>query len=244
MSTTGHPNGTLILDVDGTIYLIVNGAKRGFRNPEEYHSHGYEFSQAVAANDADRALPNEAQAVQKALDGTLALDKTDGRTIYMIAAGQKRGFTSADVFFALGYKFEQAVPIDLTDYDTGVVIDSATLPHPDGALVLDKTDGRTVWWVLGGQRKGFQSAEVFNTYGFSFSKIVAANDTDMALAVGDVVKFRDGTLVNDNEVYHIISDGKKLRFVHVDVLVARGYKTENAINADLSAYQDGGTLEP
>jgi len=238
-----HANGTLILDIDGTIYLIVNGAKRGFRNPEEYMSHGYKFSQAVPASDTDRSLPNEAQAVEKALDGTLALDKTDGRTIYMVANGQKRGFTSADVFFALGYKFSQAVPIDLSDYPAGAVIDSSAPAHPDGALVLDKTDGRTVWWILNGQRKGFQSLEVFNTYGFALGKIVPANDSDMALPEGAVVKFRDGTLVNDNGVYHLISDGMKKRFPHVDNLTLNGYKAANAITADLSTYSDGGVIE-
>ena len=237
-----HPNGTLIND-NGTIYLVVNGKKRGFRNPEEYMSHGYKFSQAVTANSTDRALPSEAQAIEKALDGTLALDKTDNRTIYMIANGQKRGFTSAAVFQGLGYRFDQAVAINLADYPAGPVIDSVAPAHPDGALVLDKNDKRTVWWILGGQRKGFQSLEVFNTYGFDLGKIVPANDSDMALPQGDLVKFRDGTLVNDAGVYHLISDGAKKRFPHIDILKLKGYKPENAINASLSAYADGGTVE-
>lgn len=235
-----HANGTLILDSDGTIYLIVNGAKRGFRNPEEYFSHGYKFSQAVPANDTDRALPNESQAIEKALDGTLALDKTDNRTIYMIAAGKKRGFTSAEVFFALGYKFDQAVAIDLSDYEAAEPIDSAALPHPNGALVLQSNG--TVWWILNGQRQGFQSAEVFFTYGFTFDKVVPANDADLALSEGPLVKYRDGTLINDGGVYFLISDGKKKSFASVEALTNAGYKAENAISASLAAYEDGGSM--
>lgn len=230
----------MILDTDGTIFLVVSGKKRGFRNPEEYFSHGYKFEQAVPANDTDRALPAETVSpIEKALDGTLALDKTDNRTIYMIAAGKKRGFTSAEVFFALGYQFKQAVPIDLTDYEAADPITVAEAAHPNGALVLDKNDGRTVWWVLNGKRQGFQSAEVFFTYGFSFDKIVPANDTDMGLAVGDLVKFRDGTLVNDGGAYYLISDGTKRRFASLEALTNAGYKASNAISASLSAYSEG-----
>ncbi|MDP3994166.1 MAG: hypothetical protein Q8P75_04275 [bacterium] len=233
-----HPNGTLILD-NGTIYLVVEGKKRGFRNPEEYFSHGYKFAQAVAANDADRSLSDSDEPIEKALDGTLALDKTDNRTIYMIAGGQKRGFTSAEVFHALGYQFNQAVPIDLGDYPAGDPITGESTTHPNGALLLDKNDGRTVWWVLNGQRQGFQSAEVFFTYGFSFGKIVPATDADMALAEGALVKFRDGTIVADGSDYYLISEGKKRKFVNLEAMQNLGYQMTNAIAASLGAYKVG-----
>src|SRR3989344_1131346 len=234
-----HPNGTLILD-NGTIYLVVNSTKRGFRNPEEYFSHGYKFAQAVAANDADRGLSSSGdQPIEKALDGTLALDKTDNRTIYMIAGGQKRGFTSAEVFHALGYQFDQATAIDLSDYPAGNPITAESAAHPNGALILDQNDGRTVWWVLSGQRQGFQSTEVFFTYGFSFGKIVSATDADMALAEGALVKFRDGTIVADGSDYYLISEGKKRKFVSTGAMQNLGYQIANAIAASLSAYEAG-----
>ena len=234
-----HPNGTLILD-NGTIYLVVNGKKRGFRNPEEYFSHGYKFAQAVPANDADRSLSSSGdQPIEKALDGTLALDKTDNRTIYMIASGQKRGFTSAEVFHALGYEFNQAVAIDLSDYPAGDPVTAESTTHPNGALILDKNDGRTVWGVLNGQRQGFQSAEVFFTYGFSFGKIVPAGDTDMALAEGALVKFRDGTIVADGSDYYLISEGKKRKFVSTGAMQNLGYQITNAIAGSLGAYEAG-----
>ena len=236
-----HPNGTLVLD-NGTIYLVVGGMKRGFRNPEEYFSHGYKFAQAVAANDTDRSLPNSDQPIEKALDGTLALDKTDNRTIYMIAGGQKRGFTSAEAFHALGYQFDQAVPIDLSDYAVGDPVNAESTAHPNGALVLDKNDGRTVWWILNGQRQGFQSAEVFFTYGFSFDKIVPATDADMTLAGGALVKFRDGTIVADGDDYYLISEGKKRKFADLDAMQSLGYQTTNAIAASLSAYEAGDNI--
>src|SRR3989344_7275351 len=152
----------------------------------------------------------------------------------MIARGKRRGFPSAEVFFALGYQCHQAIPIDLSDFPSGTPIYSSTEAPPEGALVLDKNDGRTVWWILDNARQGFESAEVFHTYGFDFSKIVPANDADMSLPAGPLVKFRDGTLVidkdnNNNNQYYIISDGQKRRFATLSRMLDLGYREENVI---------------
>ena len=92
-------------------------------------------------------------------------------------------------------------------------------------------------------RMGLESAEVFHTYGFDFSKIVPANDADMSLPAGPLVKFRDGTLVNDNSLgantYYIISEGRKRIFSSSDQLTALGYSLENVIQASLSLYEEG-----
>jgi hypothetical protein len=233
-----HPNGTLILD-GSTIYLIKNGQKAGFRDPEEYKSHGYNFSQAVLANSADLSLP--AQMIIKALEGTLVLDKSDNRTVYMVGTnGTKRGFATAETFWGLGYKFQDLMKIDMSDYPAGPAINSPAEVHPDGALVLD---GKTVWWIRGATRQGFESMAVFNTYGFSVSKIVPANQADLNLSESSLVKFRDGTLVKENNNYYIISDGKKLKFSSGESLTGKGYKLGNAIKAALENYTEGLDLQ-
>jgi len=179
--------------------------------------------------------------VAKAMEGTLVLDLVDGKTVYMIGTGgTKRGFTSASVFTQLGYNFAKLPKINLSDYPAGSPVGDAALAHPDGALVLD---GKTVWWIRGNTRQGFQSEAVFNTYGFSFGKTVKANVADKALSEGALVKFRDGTLVKDGATYYLVSDGKKLMFTSSADLTARGYKTSNAINASLSAYASGGNVQ-
>jgi hypothetical protein len=235
-----HPNGTLILDVDGkTVFLIKNNQRVGFRNEQEYLSYGYNFAQTVAALPADHQLLFAS--VQKAMEGTLVLDASDNKTVYMIGLGAtKRGFTSPSVFKALGYSFNNLPKIDLTDYPAGPAIGDSTQAHPEGALVVD---GQTIWWILGGQKLGFESMAVFGTYGFSLGKLVKANAADLALPTGPLVKFRDGTLVTSNGIDYIISDGKKLQFASGTDLVAKGYKTSNVISANLDAYQSGGNVQ-
>jgi hypothetical protein len=222
------------------VYLIQNNQKVGFRDPAEYASYGYNFNQVVPVSDGDKALPT-ALGTLKALPGTLVLDTSDNRTVYMIGTGStKRGFASADVFNGLGYNFNDLARINLSDYSVGPAVGDASLAHPDGALVLDNG---TVWWLLGGNRLGFESVAVFNTYGFSWNKIVKANAADINLPQGPLVKFRDGTLVYDSGNYYLISDRKKLMFASVTDLTNRGYKTTNAIQANISAYESGGTVQ-
>jgi hypothetical protein len=234
-----HPDGTLILD-GTTVYLIKNEKRAAFRDPEEYQSYGYNFSQAVAASQQDKLLPLQADVI-KALEGTLVLDKADNKTVYMVGVnGTKRGFASVDAFKGLGYKFESLARVNMGDYPSGAAITSASETHPDGALVLE---GKTVWWIRGAVRQGFESAEVFSTYGFSFSKIVAANAADLALPVGAPVKLRDGTLVRQSGNIYIISNGQKLQFASEQALAMQGYNIVNAISADISIYPSGTVLQ-
>lgn len=235
--TPPHPNGTLI-NHNGTIYLIANQQRLPFRDSAEYMSHGYKFSQVVVASVSDMYLPEGA--IQKAMAGALVLDKSDGKTVYMIGQnGTKRGFTTPAVFSGLGYSFTDLLEIDLTDYEVGEVIDDANEAHPEGALVLDNG---TVWWVLGNQRQGFESEAVFNTYGFTFTSLVKANSADMSLPIGPAIKFRDGTLVSDMGVYYIISDGAKRRFASEQSLVNWGYGLSNVISTFVGHYQEGNSL--
>jgi len=212
----------------------------GFRDAKEYQSHGYNFGQAVSANAQDKALP-QAEFVQKALEGTLVLDASDNRTVYMVGLnGTKRGFTSMAVLTGLGYNLSGLPKINLSDYPAGNPIGTSTEAHPDGALVKE---GQTIWWILNGMKTGFESMAVFNTYGFKLSDVTKANSADIALTEAPVVKFRDGTLVNDGGTYYLISDGKKLMFSSVSDLTARGYSIANAISASLAGYTGGGTVQ-
>lgn len=225
-----HASGTLVID-GKTVYLIKSGTRVAFRDSNEYKSYGYSFGQIVPASDADRSLPMGD--ISKAFDGTLALDTSDNRTIYMIGNGTKRGFTSMKVLRALGYNPANAVKINLSDYPAGDPIGSPNDAHPSGSLVSSKG---TIYWVMNGQLLPFSSQAVFKSYGFAKTRVVKANASDLALPKGDLVKFRDGTLVKYQGNYYLISNGQKLPFSSKSALIKAGYKTKNVINADLKDY--------
>lgn len=235
-----HSNGTLILD-GSTIYLIKDGQRFGFRDPEEYRSYGYNFNQAVPISQRDRTLPASANAL-KAMVGTMVLDKSDNRTVYMIGLNNtKRGFVSEPVYFQAGYNYNTLFRVDLSDYGVGAIIDNPYAAHPEGSLVREANG--TVWWLLGQYRQGFESEQVFYTYGFTFSRLVTINSADLQVPIGPLVKFRDGTLVQDGGKHYIISDGKKLEFESTQALQAWGYKLSNVIAASLINYEAGKKLK-
>jgi len=112
-------------------------------------------------------------------DGTLVLDSSDGRTVYMIGdGGKKYGFTSGEVFIGQGFSFSYVQLADISSYTLGGLISATSEGHPGGTLV---TDGHTVWQIQNGQLFGFPTMEIFRSYGFGLKTIVKINPKDKLL---------------------------------------------------------------
>ncbi len=236
---SAHADGVLVRD-GTTVYIIRDGQLAGFRNPAEYASYGFTFSQVVAANSADKQLPRD-PVVVKAMPGSLVLDARDNKTVYIIGENAtKRGFANADVFKALGYKFGKLLKINLSDYSQGQVIESSANPHPEGSLI--QIQG-AIWLIQNGVRRGFPTLAIFSSYGFTLARVVPGNAADTTLPLGDVLGFRDGTLVADGNSFYIISNGKKRGFVSLLALTVQGYRTKNAVRASLAQVPLGDPLE-
>src|SRR3989344_2395113 len=104
-SRVGAAGEKVVLTSDGTIFLISTSERRGFPSAAVYFSHGYKFSDAVAA-----AAEDLAQTVGSSLnyrDG--ALVKGRAATVYLISGGTKHPFSSAEAFLGLGYSFSNAL---------------------------------------------------------------------------------------------------------------------------------------
>ena len=136
-STTGtHPDGTLV-SIGQTVYIVQNGQLHGFRNQAEFATYGYSFSQVVPANSQDEALPINPSVV-KAKPGSLVLDASDNRTVYIIGSDEaKHGFTSEQILLQLGYSDVGLPVIDLGDYTPGEAIGAANAAgYAKSAVVL------------------------------------------------------------------------------------------------------------
>lgn len=158
----------------GTIYKIENNQKRGFPSPAVLFSHGYGFF------DASPGVPGEsAGALMTYAEG--ALVKGTGATVYLISEGKKRAFASKQAFLNLGYSFKSVLADTeaiIGNVPDGAVIDESAAAHPAGTLV---NDNGTVYLVDAMGKKGIPSVEVFNSYRFTFSKVVPANSADLTL---------------------------------------------------------------
>jgi hypothetical protein len=177
-SAAVHSDGCLVLS-GGVVWLITGGTRRGFTSAEVFASHGNNFSQVVTATAEDAALP--VGPIMTYADGTLVKGPNDP-LVYLVAGGQKRPFVSGSVFTGLGYSFAniQQAPVNtFQDLPTGSNLDSSAIAHPAGTVVIS---GGAIWKMTGTGRMGFPSAAVFSSHGYMFSKVVAANSYDLAMA--------------------------------------------------------------
>lgn len=175
VSAAPHGDGCLI-NSSGTIYLITGGQQRGFPTAEVFNSHGYSFSQVVAASAEDTQAKGP---VMVYADATLVKGPADP-LVYLVANGQKRGFVSGAVFTGLGFSFANIVTAatnTFADLPTGANLESATERHTAGVLV---NSAGTIWHMTATGRHGIATMEVFNSHGYKLANVVAANAADLA----------------------------------------------------------------
>jgi len=112
-----HKPGSLV-KINQTVYLLSASQKRGFQSLNEFLTYHYRASRIMPANVADLFLFEGPP--MRAKPGTLALDTSDGHTIYLIGKdGEKRGFVSAAAFRKYRKKSSVVWPIDLSSYPIG-----------------------------------------------------------------------------------------------------------------------------
>ncbi len=139
-----HPEGALI-QTGNDIYLIRNGRRMAIPSTDIFISNGLSWSNVVpyTINDLNQYKfdPYDSGDIMKFKDGTLVLDTTDNRTVYVISDGKKRGVTSPESLEAYGYKWHNIVPGDLSNYKSGDIIsaygESATNIVGSAQLSLD-----------------------------------------------------------------------------------------------------------
>ncbi|MBX4187719.1 MAG: hypothetical protein KW793_01125 [Candidatus Doudnabacteria bacterium] len=118
-----------------------------------------------------------------------------------------------------------------------VVPVASAAPHSNGCLV---NSNGTVFALENGQRRGFPSPDVLLSHGNTFGQVVMANADDMALPVGPVMVYAEGSIIkgpNDPLVY-LVSGGQKRGFVSGSVFTGLGYSFANIQWAPVNTFQD------
>lgn len=176
-SAAVHSDGCVVLS-GGIVWLISGGTRRGITSADVFASHGYNFSQVVAATAEDVALPvgpNLGYA-----DGTLVKGPTDP-LVYIVDNGQKRGYISAAVFLGRGNTFNnvrQAAVNTFADLPTGANVADTTSSHSVGSWVISNG---AIYRITTAGKAGIPDMATFLSYGRSLTMVVAANAADLAL---------------------------------------------------------------
>ena len=178
-----------LINQDGTFYLIIEGQKHGVANPGMLFSYGFEFKDAVAVSEAEKALPEGSLL----LPGEGALVKSPGDpTVYFISRNKKYGFVSSEVFTGLGHKFSSVLTVtapELESLPIGDILADASARHLPGTNI---NDNGTIYWLGESLKYAYPSLAVFNSWNVDndFSQVVPANAADKAITEGSIVTAR------------------------------------------------------
>lgn len=175
-AAAAHSAGTNVVS-GGTVYFINQaGQKQPYTSAGAFLSYGFNsWDQVVPASAEDLALPTGS--FVPAMDGSLI---NDHGTVYLMTNGQKAGFTSAANFTGLGYAWSNVLVGDVSFLPSAALLNSTAVTHPVGTLV---NDHGTVYLMTVSGKMGIPSLSVFNSWGYSFSKVVPANSYDSAVSM-------------------------------------------------------------
>jgi hypothetical protein len=109
---TVHPDGTLVRpEGQSGVYLLQNGNRVPFPNPQVLYSYGYNWEMVKDATDEDVALPLGTALYYR--EGTLL--KGSGPGIYAVdyegTTIRRRSFSSWQVFSGLGYTLDEVINV-------------------------------------------------------------------------------------------------------------------------------------
>lgn len=188
-----HPVGTNV-DASGTVWMIYNGqsgvCRRAYTSAGAFLSYGFNsWSQVVAANADDLALPVCSEGFIPPQDGGIIFSDrgSDQGTGYVISGGMKYGFPTEAAFKGQGYSYSNATWADVSWMSMGGVVNDAAQAHVPGTLI---NNGGTVQLVGNSGLMGIPDIATFNSWGYSFAKVVPANAADTAKAQTGVMASR------------------------------------------------------
>ncbi|MDT4955975.1 MAG: hypothetical protein QOJ02_4113 [Acidobacteriota bacterium] len=178
---TWHPDGTLLLDENGTVWLIENGKKRGIQDEWTFVTYGFNWYKLIKTNSQELSCYASESNLPDVTSRKL-LRRPDGATFLITDKGFKRGFASEYVFLGLGYRWGDVTNVsnaaEVNQYPDDPVSPLLTSPVPDGTLIK-KASEDTVYVITNGKRRGFSSLLAFQKRGYSFDHVVQVSDAVM-----------------------------------------------------------------
>jgi surface antigen len=191
-----HPDGSLLLDDAGTVWLIENGKKRGIPNQWTFVTNGFNWHRVIKATSQELSCYTTDSALQPGTARRLV--KSSNGTIYMITdRGYKRGFTSSTAFEGLGYSWGSVAAIsdsELALYPDDPAAPVLTSPLPDGTLIKTPVNG-TIYVITNGKKRGITSGTAFQNMGYDWGRVVTVQ-ADVFNTIGEA-----GPPIDDNRTY-------------------------------------------
>lgn len=175
-----YPNYSLIRNPHGTIYLLVNGKKRGFASQAVFQSFGYNPEEVIDARWSEIDPVPEGLKITNATpypQGALLQNNKTGAVVYIDPRGKRHPIWSQEIlenrFSSL--EVEQMNPKEIKQFPK-----VAPLKLKDGTLVRTKKGG-TVYVIANGKKRPIESAAVFDQFGYKWENVLTVTQEVLQL---------------------------------------------------------------
>lgn len=170
--------GTLIRSPGGTVYIIDNNQRRGFRTREVFDRLGYKMESVFDANWGEVNLYPEGNPIEgddaEHANGTL-LKATNG-AIFHLWDGKLRPVIDRKIF-ERNFYWEHVVSVSdelLAKYPTG-----QRVRFRDGTLM--KSSGGDLYIIENGKRRQFANPSVFSDFGYKAENAIEVSEAVIAI---------------------------------------------------------------
>ena len=199
------PDGKLLKDKNGTVFLIENGKKRKFTSAQlfEYLNYKWEGIEEDAylsfyLENSDMVYP----------DGTLVRREKENE-IYLIKSKERKKIFSNSLMSVLGYKTEDVLSVTKDEFNH--FPEGEMAKYPDNTLVKAE-DFPVIYLIKNGKRKEFTSAVLFERSGYKWKDIISITKEEIKnYSLDGRVLYPDGLLVRstNDPVIYLLESGKK-----------------------------------
>ena len=173
------PNYSLLRSPRGTVYLIVDDNRRGFKSQEAFRALGFSPDEIIDVtwedlNAYEEGEPINTQAVYP--KGTLLQNNQTGG-VFFVQNGIKHPIMSKEILLANfpSSTITQVKPDDLNAYEIG-----DPLLFPDGTLIAMR-ESPEIYVISDKTRHYIQDEATFITFGWKWNQIVWTNERSIQL---------------------------------------------------------------
>jgi hypothetical protein len=215
------PNGTLIKEPGGRVFLLENGYKRYVPSPLIFQAR-FKWDELVNVSESDLAKYPDAAALFYP-DGLIIASAT---SVYVMEGNYKRPIGSPEIFESYGMNWGQVRRA--TDYEISIIPDGDAFhqlkTYANGTLVWNKDTNETYVFENGSLLK-ISSDQLFNRRNYRRNAILTfPNRVINTYAKAGYVKYPDGSLISDGSRVYLIEGGNKRWISGPDVFTGRGYR--------------------
>lgn len=164
------PNYSLLRNPHGTIYLLVDGKKRGFATPEALRQLGFNPEEVIDARWSEiNPLPEGKPITVDTLypGGAVVQNKINGAVAYIDPRGKRHDVWSP-IILDNRFSDRSIIQIDSRDFNQYPAIGPATLK--DGTLI-QANKGKKVYVIADGKRRPFLDEKTFTQLGYKWERV-------------------------------------------------------------------------